>query len=63
MLATKVKPSLNKAVSTTSSLEKAEERRASMVQQIMEEDLGDMKVRLIELEKKVEKLHPGIFLL
>merc|ERR1719219_2502365 len=60
VLATKVKPSLNKAVSTTSSFERAEERRASMVQQIMEEDLGDMKVRLIELEKKGEKLHPVV---
>ena len=49
--------SLNKT--TLSSLEKAEERRASLMQEILEEDLGNMKVRLIALEKKVEQLHPG----
>jgi len=50
--------SLNKT--TLSSLEKAEERRASLMQEILEEDLGNMKVRLIALEKKVEQLHPVV---
>ena len=42
-----------------SNMEKAEERRANMMQEILEEDLGEMKIRLIALEKKVDKLHPG----
>ena len=46
-------------VEETSNLEKAEDRRASMMQEILEEDLGDMKIRLIALERKVDKLHPG----
>ena len=43
------------------NLEKAEDRRASLMREILEEDLGDMKIRLIALEKKVDKLHPGSF--
>ena len=42
-----------------SNMEKAEERRANMMQEILEEDLGEMKIRLIALEKKVDTLHPG----
>ena len=48
-------------VEKRSNLEKAEDRRASLMQEILEEDLGDMKIRLIALEKKVDKLHPGSF--
>jgi len=43
-----------------SNMEKAEERRANMMQEILEEDLGEMKIRLIALEKKVDKLHPVV---
>ena len=65
LLATECSQNLNKTSSTTnnseetSNLEKAEERRASLMQEILEEDLGDMRIRLIALEKKVDKLHPG----
>ena len=45
-----------------SNMEEAEERRASLMQEILEEDLGEMEIRLIALEKKVDKLHPGGFL-
>ena len=48
-------------VEKRSNLEKAEDRRASLMREILEEDLGDMKIRLIALEKKVDKLHPGSF--
>jgi len=47
-------------VEETSNLEKAEDRRASMMQEILEEDLGNMKIRLIALERKVERLHPVV---
>merc|ERR1711971_671952 len=43
-----------------SNLEKAEDRRASLMQEILEEDLGSMKIRLIALERKVERLHPVV---
>merc|ERR1712130_147741 len=43
-----------------SNMEKAEERRSSLMQEILEEDLGEMKIRLIALEEKVEKLHPVV---
>ena len=45
------------------NMEEAEERRASLMQEILEEDLGEMEIRLIALEKKVDKLHPGGFLI
>ena len=53
--------STTNSLEETSNLEKAEERRASLMQEILEEDLGDMEIRLIALEKKVDKLHPGVF--
>ena len=59
VLVTTTEGSLTLNKTTLSSLEKAEERRASLMQEILEEDLGNMKVRLIALEKKVDQLHPG----